>query len=100
MLDHMVSAQLTSKVAMSSHKKSMRVPIVPHPHLHLWLTVFWIFCHSNSYIVEKEMSNHSSILAWRIPWTEDPGCLLSMGLHGVGHDCSDVAAAAAVAAAI
>ena len=100
MLDHMVSAQLTSKVAMSSHKKSMRVPIVPHPHLHLWLTVFWIFCHSNSYIVEKEMSNHSSILAWRIPWTEDPGCLLSMALHGVGHDCSDVAAAAAVAAAI
>ena len=76
----------------------MRVPIVPHPHPHLWLRVFWIFCHSNSYIVEKEMSNHSTILAWRIPWTEDPGGLLSMGSHGVGHDCSDVAAAAVAAA--
>ena len=29
--------------------------------------------------LEKEMSTHSSILAWRIPWTEDPGGLLSMG---------------------
>ena len=36
--------------------------------------------------LEKEMATHSSILAWRIPWTEEPGGLLSMGLHGVGHD--------------
>ena len=32
------------------------------------------------------VSLHSSILAWRIPWTEDPGSLLSMGLQRVGHD--------------
>ena len=42
-------------------------------------------------LLEKEMENHSSILAWRIPWTEEPGGLLSIGSHRVGHDCSDVA---------
>ena len=36
--------------------------------------------------VEKEMSTHSSILAWRIPWTEGPGGLQSMGLQKVRHD--------------
>ena len=36
--------------------------------------------------LEKEMATHSSILAWRILWTEKPGGLLSMGLHRVGHD--------------
>ena len=36
--------------------------------------------------LEKEMVIHSSILAWRIPWTEEPGGLQSMGSHRVGHD--------------
>ena len=36
--------------------------------------------------LEKEMTTHSSILAWRIPWAEEPGRLLSMGLQAVGHD--------------
>ena len=36
--------------------------------------------------LEKEMATHSSILAWRIPWTEEPGGLQSMGLQRVGHD--------------
>ena len=35
--------------------------------------------------LEKGMATHSSILAWRIPWTEDPGRLLSIGLQRVGH---------------
>ena len=35
--------------------------------------------------LEKEMATHSSILAWRIPGTAEPGGLLSMGLHRVGH---------------
>ena len=43
---------------------------------------------------EKEMSTHSSVLAWRIPGTWKPGGLLSMGSHRVGHDWSDLAAAA------
>ena len=36
--------------------------------------------------LEKEMAAHSSILAWKILWTEEPGGLQSMGLQGVGHD--------------
>ena len=36
--------------------------------------------------LEKEVATHSSILAWKIPWTEEPGCLLSTGLQRVGHD--------------
>ena len=36
--------------------------------------------------LEKEMAIHSSILAWRIPWMEEPGMLQSMGLQRVGHD--------------
>ena len=36
--------------------------------------------------LEKEMATHSSILAWRIPGTGEPGGLLSMGSHRVGHD--------------
>ena len=37
-------------------------------------------------LLEEEMGTHSSILAWRIPWTEEPGGLQSMGSHRVGHD--------------
>ena len=47
--------------------------------------------------LEKEMATHSSVLAWRIPGTAEPGGLPSMGLHRVGHDWSDLAAAAAAA---
>ena len=36
--------------------------------------------------LEKEMATHSSILAWKIPWTEDPGRLQSMGSERIGHD--------------
>ena len=35
--------------------------------------------------LEKEMATHSSILAWRIPWTEEPGKIQSMGSQRVGH---------------
>ena len=40
------------------------------------------------------MATHSSVLAWRIPGTEEPGGLPSMGLHSVGRDGRDLAAAA------
>ena len=36
--------------------------------------------------LEKEMATHSSILDWKIPWTEEPGGLQSMGLRRVGHN--------------
>ena len=50
---------------------------------HLWTTS------------EKALATHSSTLAWKIPWAEEPGRLLSMGSHRVRHDWSDLAAAAA-----
>ena len=40
----------------------------------------------HSHALEKEMATHSSVLAWRIPGTGEPGGLLSMGSHRVGHD--------------
>ena len=46
-----------------------------------------------SHALEKEMATHSSVLAWRIPGTGEPGGLPSMGSHRVGHDWSDLAAA-------
>ena len=48
--------------------------------------------------LEKEMATHSSVLAWRIPGTVEPGGLPSMGSHRVGHDWSDLAAAGTVLA--
>ena len=50
----------------------------------------WLHFHA----LEKEMATHSSVVAWRIPGTREPSGLPSMGLHTVGHDWSDLAAAA------
>ena len=41
--------------------------------------------------LEEEMATHSSILAWRIPWTEERGRLQSIGLQRVGHNWNDLA---------
>ena len=48
---------------------------------------------SHFHALEKEVVTHSSVLAWRIPGTGEPGGLLSMGSHRVGHDWSNLAAA-------
>ena len=53
---------------------------------------FWTF--KNPIFMEKEMATHSSVLAWRIPGTGEPGGLPSLGSHRVGHNWSDLAAAA------
>ena len=58
-----------------------------------WLSDFTLTFHFHA--LEKEMATHSSVLAWRIPGRGEPGGLLSMGSHRVGHDWSDLAAAAA-----
>ena len=50
--------------------------------------------HFHFHALEKEMATHSSVLAWRIPGTGEPSGLPSMGSHRVGHDRSDLAAAA------
>jgi len=46
----------------------------------------WILSLGQEDLLEKEMATHSSILAWRIPWTEEPGGLQSTGSQRVGHD--------------
>ena len=47
---------------------------------------FWVRSLGQEDPLEKEMATHSSILAWKIPWTEEPGRLQSMGSQRVGHD--------------
>ena len=59
-----------------------------------WLSDFTFTFHFPA--LEKEMATHSSVLAWRIPGMGEPGGLPSMGSHRVGHDWSDLAAAAVV----
>ena len=54
-------------------------------------TTEWLHFHA----LGKEMATHSSVLTWRIPGTGEPGGLPSMGSHRVGHNWSDLAAAAA-----
>ena len=47
----------------------------------------YIVAHSGSiHVIEKAMAAHSSTLAWKIPWTEEPGRLQSMGSLRIGHD--------------
>ena len=50
----------------------------------LWETLFRSLGQEDP--LEKEMATHSNILAWRIPWTEEPGGLYSMGSQRVEHD--------------
>ena len=50
----------------------------------MWET--WVRSLGQEDSLEKEMATHSSILAWRIPWTEEPGGLQSMGSQRVGHN--------------
>ena len=83
--------------------RGLRLPFPlnwPVKYTHLQKLVFILetrnWCQSHA--AEKETATHSSVLAWRIPGTREPGGLPSMGLHRVGHDWSDLAAAAAHAA--
>ena len=46
----------------------------------------WVQSLGQEDLLEKEMATYSSTLAWRIPWTEEPGRLQSMGSQRVGHD--------------
>ena len=52
--------------------------------LAMWET--WVQSLGQEDILEKEMATHSSTLAWKIPWMEEPGRLQSMGSQRVGHD--------------
>jgi len=65
------------------------------PETQIWLSDFTFTFHFHA--LEKETATHSSVLAWRIPGTGEPGGLPSMGSYRVSHNWSDLAAAAAAA---
>ena len=101
------SATLVVEKAMATHSSILLLPGKSHrrrslvgysaQHCKESGTTEQIHFHfSLFHALEKEMATHSSILAWRIPWTEDPGGLPSMGLHRVRHDWSDLAAATTI----
>ena len=58
-------------------QRSKRLPLIRES---------WVRSLGQEEPLEKAMATHSSILAWRIPWTEEPGGLQSMGSQRVGHD--------------
>ena len=61
-------------------KRSPRVFNMTHRKKYiLHYNIVYLYAYVCTYILEKEMATHSRILAWRIPWTEEPGRLQSMG---------------------
>ena len=73
--------QLTEVVALTGASLvAQRVKYLPE----MWET--WVLFLGQEDLLEKEMATHSSILAWRIPWTEEPGGLQSTGSQRVGQD--------------
>ena len=71
-----------------SHYKAQTPHFLIQPQFFTKYMLYTYVCH-----MEKEMATHSSILAWRIPGTEEPGGLPFTGLHRVGHDWRNIAAA-------
>ena len=57
-----------------------------HWERYITSVIFLLKIHDLNWIMEKAMAPHSSTLAWKIPWTEEPGRLQPMGLQRVGHD--------------
>ena len=73
-----------------------RLPAWNSVTYHIACVIACWFIFSTIHALDKEMATHSSVLAWRIPGTGEPGGLPSMGSHRVGLDWSNLAAAAAV----
>ena len=100
----MYNIMFSLKKAMASHYSTLawKIPWTEEPgRLHgvaegqTRLSDFTFTFHFDA--LEKEMATHTSVLAWRIPGTGKPGGLPSLGSHRVGHDWSDLAAAAVAA---
>ena len=94
----------SSKASILWHSAFFRV-LLSHPYMTIGKAIAltrWTFVgkvmsllFNMLSMLEKAMAPHSSTLAWRIPWMEEPGGLPSMGSHRVEHNWSDLAAAAA-----
>ena len=80
--------QITYRMREIFYKPSIKLRV----NIRTRLSDFTFIFHFHA--LEKGMATHSSVLAWRIPGTGEPGGLPSMGLHRVRHDWSDLAAAA------
>ena len=88
-------------VAMATHSSTLawKIPWMEEPGRlqsmgsqrvgHHWTTSLHFLHSLYTLSLQKEMATHSSVLAWRIPWTEEPGRPWSMGSQRVGHDWSD-----------
>ena len=76
-LFHMYLASIIEKWASLVAQRVKNLPA-------MWETLVWSL--SREDLLEKGMATHSSILAWRIPWTEEPGGLQSMGSQSVTHN--------------
>ena len=88
-----------SQYKLQSSKYSTRPMLLPllfeHPGQLFWNESLRRFCTiRKGQLQEEKMATHSSVLAWRIPRTGEPGGLLSMVLHRVRHDWHDLAVAA------
>ena len=102
-ISSLVSASLLEK-AMAAHSSTLawKIPWMQEPgrlqsmgsQSQTQLSAFTFTFHFHA--LEKEMATHSSVLAWRIPGTGEPGGLPSMRSHRVGHNWSDLAAAASL----
>ena len=62
----------------------LKIPLVTHPEIDEFHSLH--LCKSMGFPAEKAIAPHSSTLAWKIPWMEEPGRLPSMGSHRVGHN--------------
>ena len=80
-----------------SHGRRSLVGCGVHRVAESWTRLSYFTLTFHFHALEKEMATHSSVVAWRILGTAEPGGLPSMGSHRVGHDWSDLAAAAAAA---
>ena len=74
---------LHSKSAGWRFREEMKLQLEPEDRIEAEFPLFWGISVCS---LEKAMAPHSSTLAWKIPWMEEPGGLQSMGSLGVGHD--------------
>jgi len=69
-----------------SPTKGISISLVTQMVKNLPAMQMWVLSLGEEDPLERELATHSSILAWEIPWTEEPGRLQTMGLQRVGHD--------------